>query len=240
MPDEIDQTACLQGFATGSGRLSRDSETALRRRFGQLRRLRGREWPESRIETALFPEPFRGSESAINPRARTVGATAPRGPCRPRASALHSPCIHLATGLQSCGKADPCHRGQMPWQVPNPIGSPFSRYPVRLPSASRTAGGARRGFRGAEFDAVEDGRQGGARRFVEDTAEGGSNKPQEIGRVMRGIVEIEHALVGGVVHGRGPGKGLAHARHVRMCAFHGTGHIVPDHELCGNMCDGVI
>ena len=27
----------------------------------------------------------------------------------------------------------------------------------------------------------------------------------------------------------GPGKGPAHARHVRMCAFNGTGHLVPDH-----------
>ena len=100
---------------------------------------------------------------------------------------------------------------------------------MRLPSASRAAGGGRRGFRGAEFDAVEDRRQGGSQRLVEDAVEGGSNKPEEPGRVMRGVVEIEHALVGGVVHGRGPGKGPAHARHVRMCAFHGTGHIIPDH-----------
>ena len=96
------------------------------------------------------------------------------GACGGLARPVHSPCNGLATGLQSCGKAGPCHRGQILWQVPNPIGSPLSRYPVRLPSASRAAGGVRRaaggtrrGFRGAEFDAIEDRRQGGSQRRVE-------------------------------------------------------------------------
>ena len=127
--------------------------------------LAGREWPGNRIETALFPEPFRGSEAAVNPGARAVGATAPRGPCKARAFALQRACNRAARPTRAIG-------GQILWQVPNPISSPLSRYPVRLPSASRAAGGGRCGFHGAEFDAIEDRRQGGSQRPVEDAVEG--------------------------------------------------------------------
>ena len=36
----------------------------------------------------------------------------------------------------------------------------------------------------AGFDAVEDGRQGGAQRFAEDRPEGGGQQPQEVGRIL--------------------------------------------------------
>ena len=51
-----------------SGRLSRDPGTALRQRFSQFRCLRG----VNGLETALFPEHCRGSESVVNSCSRTV------------------------------------------------------------------------------------------------------------------------------------------------------------------------
>ena len=151
MPDKVRQSLAERGFERVRPQSCRAVVTRPRNGLATviwpIAALAGREWLGNRIETALFPEPFRGSESAVNPRR----------PCRRRnrpAGALQAPCICLASALQrACNRAarpTGAIGGQILWQVPNPIGSPLSRYPVRLPSASRAAGwiaAARRGCR---------------------------------------------------------------------------------------------
>ena len=105
--------------------------------------LAGREWPGSRIEAGLFPEPFRGSEAAVNPGARTVGATAPRGPCKARAFALQRACNGLAIVRQ--GRPVPSGSNSVAGAEPDR----FAVVEVSGEIAIGIAGGARRAAGGA-------------------------------------------------------------------------------------------